>query len=119
LQFTGETPEDGHLVVGINGWCLRNLPSWSSGPSGPPSYQLEILRSFGFNHLQVEEHDPLREAALAGGFEVAGTARADTCEEVASVVELHRSRGYVLTTLHLGTGFEDDAQACRLLEAVL
>ncbi len=107
------------LEIGLNGWTVRDLPDWSTGPSGSPRERLERLAAARYRHLQLEDHDPLLPTARTMAFELAGAARADTPAAVRALAQRHADAGFVLTTLHLGTGFESKDEARRLVEAVV
>ena len=53
------------------------------------------------------------------GLQATGMARITEPAQADAVAREHRARGVEATTLHLGTGFEDDDEADRLVAAVL
>lgn len=116
-KLTG--PDGRYLEIGINSWTIVDLPDWSHGPRGSPEALFSRLRDAGYRHLQIEDHDPLLQPALDAGFEVAGAARVDRPEQVASLARRRADQGIRVTTLHVGTGFETEADACKLIESIL
>jgi hypothetical protein len=117
--WEGDLTAPTSLEIGLNLWTVRDLPPWSAGPAGDARSMLEGIAASGYRHLQFEDHDPLAQMAHAMGFECAGAARVDTAEQAFALAARHQGDGKRLTTLHLGTGLESDADACRLIEAVL
>ena len=110
---SGEPPK---LEVYLNLGTLKDLPQNSI--CGPLSSEerMERLTQDGFQGVQVEHAEPLSfEAALPH----CGLNRVSQPGEADEVFRRHVDRGDRCLTLHVGWGLESDAEADRLVEAVL
>ena len=106
-------------VQHLNAACLWSLPPDSAAPEGLGP-QLAALRARGVEALQhsaPETMDP--EAVRTGGLPLVGMGRIDGPGDADRIAQAHKAAGYPLTTLHVGTGFEDDEAAYALLAPVI
>ena len=101
-------------VQHLNAMTLWNLPAWSAAPDGL-SAQVEALRARGVEAIQHPTPEEMGPIALP----VAAMARIDRPEDADRVARAHVEAGYLLTTLHVGTGFEDTDEAEALLRPVI
>lgn len=100
----------------LNLGTLLALPPGSRGHRDTLAAQLAMLRADGWEAVQ---HWDGFEAIQAAGLRDTGMARITEPAQADAVAREHRARGVEATTLHLGTGFEDDDEADRLVAAVL
>ena len=98
----------------INAMSLWSLPTGSAAPDGLPA-QLAALAARGVEAIQHPEPDTLGPSPLP----LVGMTRIDAPSDADRVAREHKARGYPLTTLHVGTGFEDDEAAYALLAPVV
>lgn len=100
----------------INLGTLLALPPGSRGHRTTLPEQLALLQADGWEAVQ---HWNGFEAIQAAGLRATGMARITDPGEADTVAREHRAQGVEATTLHLGTGFESDDEANRLVAAVL
>jgi hypothetical protein len=104
----------------LNTWTICNLPAFSVFPKVMDATDtVAFIRAAGYEGLQMEADDPLVEAGLAAGMHMSATGRVITADDAAALCRAHQDAGFALTTLHVGTGFETQADGMRLMEAVL
>lgn len=104
----------------LNTWTLRELPAWSSAPRHEdPGATVAAIHHAGYAGLQMEVGDPLMEAGFRSGMLMHATGRVLDPARARDLVAEHRERGFSLSTIHLGTGFESMAEGHALVEAVL
>ncbi|PWF49044.1 hypothetical protein [Massilia glaciei] len=108
------------LIHILNTWTLRELPAGSAAPprADPHSAVAAILRA-GYAGLQVEPGDPLTDAGFRAGALMHASGRVVDPARVRDLVAEHKEHGFGLGTIHLGTGFESQAEGYALAEAVL
>ncbi len=82
---------------------------------------MQTIRDAGYDGIQFIE--PLEQSLVAEAREanlgVCGSARVNTPNDTYRLAQEARSAGLECLTLHVGWGHEDDAEANRLIEAVL
>lgn len=100
----------------INLGTLEGLPPGSTGYRQHLQEQLELLKATG--HEAAQSWGQFREV-LAAGLRATGMARVLEVHQADEIARAHRDMGLDATTLHLGTGFETDAQADALVASVL
>jgi hypothetical protein len=107
----------------LNTWTLRELPSWSAAPHrgdpADPAATVAAIQNAGYAGLQVEAGDPLTEAGFRARMLMHASGRVTDPARARDMVAEHKERGFGLTTIHLGTGFESQAEGYALAEAVL
>jgi hypothetical protein len=103
------------LSIVLNLGTLANLPDWSAAPKGDSAAIAAGVRSAGYAGVQGSD-DP---AFRAAGLTTYASGRVVLPHEAASLIESHQAQGHKATTLHVGTGLENDNEAMRLIEAVL
>ncbi len=110
----------GRLIHIFNTWTLRGLPAWSAAPTrADPRAAVAAIVHAGYAGLQVEPGDPLMDAGFQAGVLMHASGRLTDPARARDMVAEHKERGFGLTTLHLGTGFESVAEGHALVEAVL
>lgn len=104
------------LLHGISFVTVADLPSWSAGPRGAPDEIYAAVAAAGYEALQSP--DPAN--ATGAGLIPTGMMRIfDDVEQMRARTRAFRDAGCDCTTIHLGTGFEDDTEMARLAEALL
>lgn len=105
-----ETPRLVRHFVHGNLWAL---PDWSVAPRGEAG-QLAALGEAGVQAIQLSDFGEPPDAMAH-----ARIARIDAPGDADAVARRHRGEGAALTTLHVGTGMETDAEADALIGATL
>lgn len=100
----------------INLGTLENLPPGSVAYRQTWGERLALLKERGYEGAQ--SWGQAREIQAAG-LRATGMARILEVWQAAEVAQGHRDMGLDATTLHLGTGFEDDARVDQLAASVL
>jgi hypothetical protein len=104
------------LVAGISFLTPAELPDWSAGPHGDRADVYAACKAAGYEAIHTI--DPA--AAIAAELIPSGMARVfDDPGQIRDAARKWRDAGCDCTTIHLGTGLEDDAEAARLAEAML
>ncbi len=98
----------------MNWLALDGMEAFADGP-------LAAIQRAGYDGVQLIE--PLdhanAEAAQAMGLGVCGSGRVNAPEDAGRLAAEAKRAGLECLTLHVGWGLEDDAEAHRLIEAVL
>ena len=102
------------VVQHLNAFSLWNLPETSAAPKGFAA-QIEALAARGVEAIQDPEPGLLGPSALP----LVGMGRIDVAADADRIARAHKAAGYELTTLHVGTGFENDEEAYVLLAPVI
>jgi hypothetical protein len=105
----------GQLFIGLHLATLVELPAWSAAPRGGPPTLARSLLAAGYSAVQGTSDPAFRDAGLA----TLGSGTIRAAEQAYEVIAAQADLGHEVTTLHVGTGFEDDADALRLFESVL
>jgi hypothetical protein len=103
------------LVLGLNLSTLRDLPPSSAVSALDGGILYSFLKESGFRLVQ-EGDDSL--AAMAGLASV-GIGRVDRLGDALRIACDALARGFVGATVHVGTGFEGDAEADALIDDIL
>jgi hypothetical protein len=104
------------LVAGISFLTPAELPAWSAGPHGDLAAISAACKAAGYEAIHTI--DPA--AAIAVGLIPSGMARIfDDPGQIRDAARKWRDAGCDCTTIHLGTGLENDDEAARLTEAML
>jgi hypothetical protein len=103
------------LVIGLNLGTVIDLPPWSKGPRGEWPEILAQVKAAGYTAVQTRDAAGARDAGLAA----AALLRLNAPDEAREVAARHRDEGYDSTTLHVGTGFESEAEMHAFAEAIL
>lgn len=104
------------LLAGISFLTPAELPDWSAGPRGSREETYAACRAAGYEAIQTLEPA----AAIGAGLIPSGLARVfDDPAQIRDAACKWRDAGCDCTTIQLGTGLEDDAEAARLAEAML
>ena len=99
----------------LNLGTLLNLPDWSAAPRGSAVEVAQAIRAAGYQGVQGTDDPAYRQAGLV----TYGAGRVVRAEEAQIVIGKNVDQGHLATTLHVGTGFEDEREALTLIEAVL
>jgi hypothetical protein len=103
------------LKVYLNLGTLVDLPPHSRWPRLEGAAAMARLKQDGFEGAQDGNPEHCRKAGIGS----AASARVDAVEDAQAVARKFKDLGHEAVTLHVGTGFEDDAQIDRLVCAVL
>ncbi len=104
------------LRLDLNMATLWSLPEGSQGPRGlPVDAQLSAIRAAGYEGVQGADAGAARQA----GLKPVGLTRILRPQDAAPIAEAQAGAGFEATTILLGWGLETDAEAHRLIEAVL
>jgi hypothetical protein len=93
---------------------VGELPDWSQGPKADAAGLLQFIKAAGFRAVQTR--DP--EAAHAAGLTPTSLRRVDVLGDAMAIATGDRDRGYDCTTLHVGTGFEEDDLVRALIDSI-
>ncbi len=104
-----------YLRVDINAGNLFDLPPYSSGPHGDVQAVYSAVREAGFQGVQGG--DP--ELCARFGLHSTTGGRVDHVGEAAPLATKWKAQGFDLATLHVGTGFESDEEAIRLVQDIV
>lgn len=91
------------------------LPAWSTGPHGGLGEMHEAAAAAGYT--AVQGGDPIRCADLGLGCSTFGVVREHGV--IDEQARMWADLGFECSTLHVGTGLEDDDEAARYFDAVL
>lgn len=95
---------------------LLALPPASRGWRASLAEQLQLLKAEGYEGAQAwEGWDAIHRA----GLQASGIARVTRPEQLDPLARQHRDAGLLYTNLHLGTGFDSDAEMDQLAAALL
>jgi hypothetical protein len=101
-----------HLSLGN----LLALPPASAGFRDNLAAQLQLVKSQGYESVQSWDNWRLIQDA---GLRASGIARLLSPDQAAAIAEAHRDAGLEFTNLHVGTGFESDAEMDALADSIL
>ena len=108
------------LRLVLNTWTLCNLPGFSRFPACLDAADtVAFVREAGYEGLQMEAGDRLVTAGQAAGMHMSATGRITSPAEAMALARSHQDMGFALTTLHVGTGFEDHIDGLRLMQLVV
>jgi hypothetical protein len=110
---SSRAPKD-RLRLDMNLGTVWGLPSWSSAPRDRVQL-ISALRDLGVEGVQGDDLADF----MAAGFIGCGLGRMLRPADADSIALEHKRRGYALTTLHVGSGLESDAEMDALAAAVL
>ena len=95
---------------------LLALPPASRGWCAHPDEQWPLLKAEGYQCVQAwDGWDAIQRA----GLQASGIARVTRPEQLDPLARQHRAAGLLYTNLHLGTGFDSDAEMDALAAALL
>lgn len=104
----------------LNLGTLAGLPETSPGFRASLPEQLAMCRAAGVEGVQAWEPDTATARAIHdAGLRATGVCRVLQPTEVDAVVRRFMDQGLEITTLHVGTGFETDAEMDALAAALL
>lgn len=98
---------------------LLALPPASRGWRARLDDQLQLLKAEGYEAVQAWDNGQDWAAIQQAGLQASGIARATRPEALDGLTRHHRDAGLLYTNLHLGTGFDSDAEMDALAGAVL
>ena len=99
----------------LNVGTTWSLPAWSSGPRGDELAVLEAAKTAGYEGIQGADPQRCRDLGLVP----ATFAIHPTPGGLADQARAWADHGFACCTILLGTGFEDDDEADRLVDEVL
>lgn len=103
------------LEAFLNLDTLTNLPDWSTAPGEDLGERAAAIRTAGYTGVQGADAQAYREH----GLKVCTLGRANTIDEIRQSAQRWSDEGYLCATMHIGWGFEDDAEVDRLVGAVI
>ncbi|MGC4031676.1 MAG: hypothetical protein QM754_08080 [Tepidisphaeraceae bacterium] len=103
------------LAIYLNLGNLVDLPDWSTWPKLQGADAIAYLKSHGFEGIQ----DGDAALAKAAGIGSAGGGRIDSPAESDPFAKKMKDAGHDAATVHVGYGFEDDAETDALVDSVL
>ena len=103
------------LKVYLNLGTLVDLPSHSIWPQLKGAEALARLKADGFEGVQ--DGDP--EICSAVGIGCAGSGRVDSLTDAEALARKLKSLGHEAGTVHVGSGFENDAEMDALVHSIL
>ncbi len=103
------------LLVGLNLVTLMSLPAWSAAPKGEPAEVLAGVKAAGYE--AVQGRDPV--GVQAAGLVPAAIFRLDRPQDAREFARRHKAAGCNALTLHVGNGFETDAEMTVLAQAIV
>lgn len=99
----------------LNLATLEDLPVWSNAPRGDIPTIARGLNAAGYHGVQAEDC----RAFTAHGLRCATLGRANTTEEIRSLITSWATGEYDCGTVHIGWGFEDEAEVTSLARSVV
>ena len=103
------------FVPALNLGTMLGLPPWSAAPTGEAAGIAATLLQAVYRGVQGTD-DP---AYARAGLVTYGSGRVVAPDEALELLQRQQQAGHVCSTLHVGTGFESDGEALRLIEAIL
>lgn len=103
------------LKVYLNLGTLVDLPEHSTWPKLKGAEAMAFLKEAGFEGVQDGSPADCRKVGIGS----AASARVDFPADAESVARKFADAGHEAVTLHVGSGFEDDAEMDSLVRAVL
>lgn len=95
---------------------LADLPPWSKGRRDTLDQQLSLLKDHGYEGVT---HWSGWDAIRAAGLTPVGMGRIVLPQDALALATAHQDLGLDFTTVHVGTGFETDAEMDALAAAVV
>ncbi len=102
------------LAKHMNAGTLWNLPKFTSAPRDPQE-RFSALAAMGVEALQHPSPEVLPRLTMP----IVGMGRIDNIHSADHLARKHKANGYVLTTVHVGTGFESDGEIDDLIGSVI
>jgi hypothetical protein len=115
VNINADTTNTPSLRLEINWTSVQHLPTTSSGYRNSDIERFEMIAARGYAGVQ----DGNVELTRAHGLKLTTSARIVQPEEAERVATTTLEAGADAVTLHVGTGFEDDATMDELLKAIL
>ncbi|HEY8356546.1 MAG TPA: hypothetical protein VIL30_03705 [Ramlibacter sp.] len=103
------------LTIALNLGTLLNLPEWSEAPRGQSEIIAKALVAEGYQAVQGTDD----RAFAAAGLVTYGSGSVHEPHEALQVLGHQQAIGHAATTLHVGTGFEDEEEGVALLQAIV
>jgi hypothetical protein len=103
------------LKVYLNLGTLVDLPAHSIWPKLEGAEAMACLKEAGFEGVQDGNPEDCRKAGIGS----AASGRVDAMADAETVARKFSDAGHEAVTLHVGNGFEDDAEMDGLVRAVL
>jgi len=109
------TNQPPRLKVYLNLGTLVDLPAFSNWPRLEGAEAMAYLKAAGFEGVQ--DGDP--QHCQSAGIGSTASGRVDAVTDAEPLARRFKDLGHEAATVHVGTGFEDDAQIDALVYAVL
>jgi hypothetical protein len=103
------------IVPVLHVGTIQDLPAHSAGPTGSPEETADTVRRNGYEGIQFEESSELD----SFGLRRFTLGRANTPGEILGAARKWRDAGFEAGTLHVGWGYESDAEIDRLCAAII
>jgi len=103
------------LIPVLHVGTIRDLPANSTGPTGSPDRIVDTVHRSGYQGIQFEESSELD----GFGLRRFTLGRANTPEEILQAARKWHDAGFEAGTLHVGWGYETDAEIDRLCSAII
>ena len=114
-NLNDESKNPPRLKAYLNLGTLVDLPANSRWPRLEGAEAMAFLKQEGFEGVQDGKPEYCRKAGIGS----TASARVDTVADAETVARKFKDAGHEAVTLHVGTGFEDDAEMDKLVHAVL
>ncbi|MEM7663939.1 MAG: hypothetical protein AAF292_16970 [Pseudomonadota bacterium] len=102
------------LVFHMNAATLWNLPDWSRAPKDLEG-QISELQQWGVDAIQ----HPIPAFLADFDIPIVGMGRINEPADADRIGQTHKNAGYLMTTIHVGTGMESDSDMDALVEPIL
>lgn len=103
------------LLIGMHVVTLLENPDWSLAPQGERLDIYRAVKAAGIEAIQCRDADVAREAGLIP----TAFGRVDTPAQALEIARFGKGEGFIATTLHVGSGFEADAESANLVAAII
>lgn len=118
LSLNDGSANSPRLRCDLNIGTLWMLPEWTKGPTNlgeDPAAATQGVIEAGFEGVQSMGVEP----AKSLGIPVCGMGRVDAPEAADALAAEHKAAGFQLSTVHVGSGLESDAEMDALVGAIL
>jgi hypothetical protein len=114
-NLNDESKNPPRLKAYLNLGTLVDLPANSRWPRLEGAEAMAFLKQEGFEGVQDGNPEYCRKAGIGS----TASARVDAVADAETLARKFKDAGHEAVTLHVGTGFEDDAEMDKLVHAVL
>jgi hypothetical protein len=103
------------LKLYLNVGTIKDLPAWSAWPKLEGAEAMSFLKEKGFEGAQDADPKHCQKAGIGS----AGSGRIDSLTDAAELAKKLKSEGHEAATVHVGRGFEDDAEIDALVHSTI